>query len=251
MRYSKIFNIGDTWSTNYGDLTIVGYHNNSRIKVKFTATNFEKYTNAGAIKRGNVKDPYHPTVAGVGSIGLTRSNIKGGKVKKSYHAWRGMLSRCYEKSDKENTYYGKVIVCEEWKCFEEYEKWYDENSIEGYEVDKDLTVLGCNYYSPKTCSFIPNKINAILGKKTFNTVRKHVGLPVGVSYHKRDQVYTAQCYDGDRLNHLGYHDTAEEAFAAYKTFKEAALAREATSHYQQGKISEQVYNNLINYKINP
>lgn len=249
-RVTKQFIIGSKWSGKYGDLIILEYENKSKILVKFLLTGFEKYTNASAIRKGTVKDPYFPTVASVGSIGNTTSSVNG-KVKNSYHTWRGIISRCYEYKKNTQTYFGKVEVCKEWWCFENFEKWYDEHYIEGYQVDKDLTVLGSKIYSPETCSFIPNRINCIMGKKDYNTVRKHLNLPVGVSYHVRDEKYTAQCFDGEKLQHFGYHDTPEGAFIAYKNFKERLIKSVAEESYKLGEISQTVYENLINYEVTP
>lgn len=249
-RGTKQFLIGTKWSNRYGDLIIKEYYNKRKILVQFVNTGYERYTDASSIRNGAVKDPYHPTVSVVGSIGSTTSSI-GGKVKRSYHTWRGMLARCYEYADTAKTYYGKVEVCKDWWCFENYEKWYNDNFIDGYEIDKDFTELGCKLYSPETCCFIPAKINAIMGKKTYNTVRKHEGLSVGVSYHVRDEKYTAQCFDGEKLQHFGYHSTPESAFKAYKTFKENLIKRVAQEYYDRGEINETVYTNLMNYEVQP
>lgn len=249
-RCTKQFLIGSKWSGKYGDMMVLEYIDKKKVLVKFVLTGFEKYTDASAIRSGTVKDPYFPTVASVGSIGNTTSSVNG-KVKTSYHTWRGIISRCYEFKKSTQTYFGKVEVCKEWLCFENFEKWYDENYIEGFQVDKDLTVIGAKIYSPETCSFIPNKINCIMGKKDYNTVRKHLGLPVGVSYHVRDGKYTAQCFDGNKLQHFGYHDTPEDAFNAYKTYKEGLIKRVAEEYYSLGEINEVVYNNLITYVVTP
>ncbi len=249
-RGTKQFVIGSKWGGRYGDLVIKEYTNKKKILVKFILTGFEKYTDASAIRKGSVKDPYFPTVASVGSIGNTPSSING-KVKSSYHTWRGIISRCYEYKKTTQTYFGKIEVCKEWWCFENFEKWYDEHYVEGFQVYKDLTILWSKLYSPETCSFIPNRINCIMGKKDYNTVRKHLDLPVGVSYHVRDEKYTAQCFDGEKLQHFGYHDTPESAFQSYKIFKESLIKSVAEDYYNSGEINLAVYKNLSNYIVTP
>ena len=122
----KKFAVGSRWGGKYGDLVIVEYSLFKKVKVKFIKTGHEKYTNAAAIRNGTVKDPYFPSVSLVGCIGNTTSSVNG-KVKHSYHTWRGMICRCYEYSKSSQTYFGKVEVCKDWWCFENYEKWYDEN----------------------------------------------------------------------------------------------------------------------------
>lgn len=56
-----------------------------------------------------------------------------------------------------------------------------------------------------------NKMNSKL-KSTNTTGFK------GVSFHKRDKKYTARATVKGKINNLGYHDTPEEAHAAYCKF---------------------------------
>jgi hypothetical protein len=241
---------GSVYEGTYGSFKVLEYRSKKEVIVQFTKTGTIRKTSSSAALSGRVKDTYFPTVAGVGCIGNTTSSVNG-KIKASYHTWRGMLRRCYQDSGTAKTYYGIISVCKDWWCYEVYEKWYNDNVIEGFQVDKDFTVVGCKIYSPETCCFIPNKINAILGKKTNNTVRIHEGLPVGVSYHIRDKKYTSQCFDGDKLQHFGYHDTPEEAFLAYKPMKEVYIKSAAHEYYTKGDISEAVYRNLMEYEVTP
>jgi hypothetical protein len=241
---------GSVYEGKYGSFIVLKYKTKKEVTIQFVATGTIKVTNSAACLAGTAKDVYYPTVAGVGFIGNTTSSVLG-KVKGSYHTWRGMLRRCYQDHGTAKTYYETVFVCKDWWCFEVYEKWYDANFIEGFEIDKDFTVLDCKLYSPATCCFIPNKINAILGKKTYNTVRKHKGLPCGVSYHIRDEKYTSQCFDGEKLQHYGYHDTPESAFLAYKPNKEGYIRATAQYFYEKGDINDVVYNNLMTYEVTP
>lgn len=241
---------GVVYPNKYGSFEVVEYKSKKEVTIKFCATGSVKKTNSVACLKGRVKDLYFPSVVGVGFIGNTTSSLDG-KVKNSYHVWRGMLRRCYQDTGEAKTYFGIVKVCDEWLSFEEYEKWYDDNYIEGYEVDKDFTSPLIKIYSPDTCSFIPNKINAIIGKKKYNTVRIHKGLPVGVSYHIRDNKYTSQCWDGVKLQHFGYHDNPTDAFLAYKVFKESLIKSVAKEYYQKGSISKEIYENLMSYIVTP
>lgn len=250
MRKSKKFVQGSIWDSNYGQLEILEYINKSKILIKFLNTGYERYTSASNIHSGSVRDVYYPTVVGVGFLGETTVSVNG-KVKSSYHVWRGMLYRCYDIDNYAPTYFNIVVVCEDWKCYAVFEKWYDENYVDGFYLDKDLTVLDCKIYSPETCCFIPNKLNCILGRKDLSKAKVHKNLPVGVSYHVRDEKYTSQCFDGDKLQHFGYHDTPEEAFSVYKTFKESLLKTLAEDYYTKGIINQTVYDNLINYEVKP
>jgi predicted RNase H-like HicB family nuclease len=44
-------------------------------------------------------------------------------------------------------------------------------------------------------------------------------------------------------------DTPEEAFQAYKQAKEAYIKDVANQYYKDGKITENVYNALMKYKV--
>jgi hypothetical protein len=249
------YGIGTEWDTNYGRLKVIDRYRipkkNNKILIRFLVTGTEKWVTSGDMTQGNIKDPFHTTVYGIGCIGNTMSSYRDEnnktKVKISYSTWHDMLRRCYV-DKKSITYFNITTVCSEWFCFETYEKWFDSNEIKGYQVDKDLTVLGNKLYSPDTCCFIPNRINVLISKKdNKNHVYNH--LTTGVSFHKRDQVYTSQCYDEDRLVHLGYHDTEKEAFYAYKAYKEPLIKRVAKEYYDLGKINEVIYSNLMNYEV--
>ena len=243
-------------SGKYGDFEVLEYVSKKRVLVRFTKTNHEKWTDTKSILAGTVKDPFFPNLHGVGCIGNTTSslNVDGSTVvKKSYTTWEHMLRRCYATNTNLDKTYKDCSVCPEWLCFENYEVWYDANYKEGFEVDKDLKYLGNRVYSPETCTFIPSRINSMVGFKTFNSARKesNAGLPVGVSYHKRDDVYTAQCYDGDRLVSLGYHENPDEAFSAYREFKLKMIRSISSSYYKEGVISFEIYSNLQNCTIHP
>ena len=73
-----------------------------------------------------------------------------------------MLRRVYDVKYKENkpTYDG-VTICEEWLNFSNFFRWYKENYIEGYHLDKDLksSILGVKIYSKDTCLFLPERVN--------------------------------------------------------------------------------------------
>lgn len=58
------------------------------------------------------------------------------------------------------TYEG-CTVCDEWLYFSNFKKWFDENYIEGFQLDKDIIIRGNKVYSPQTCCFVPKEINII------------------------------------------------------------------------------------------
>lgn len=101
------------------------------------------------------KQPYEPSVWGVGYRGVGDYAT----THPSYKIWQAMLQRCYSKEFRQyHNYGGKgVTVCEDWHNFQNFAKWYDDNYIEGYHLDKDAG--GGMEYSPSTCTFMSQSDN--------------------------------------------------------------------------------------------
>lgn len=250
------YGVGYRATGNYGEFEVVEYIDKSRVRIVFLETGFEVWCASSNVAKGTVRDPYFRSVYGIGYIGNTSTSIRVGDkniLKQAYNTWHDMLRRCCSDTEGKMRTYEDCYVCEEWLCFENYEIWFDSNFVEGYQVDKDFLYLGNRKYSPNTCVFIPREINATLGYKTNNTCRKkaYSDLPVGVSFHKRDKIFTARCWCKGRLKSLGYHATPELAFKAYKEFKESRLKILAEHYFLQGSICEKVYKNLLNYVVYP
>lgn len=166
----------------------------------------------------------------------------------SYHTWGQMLKRCYSKEylDKRPTYRG-CSVCKEWWSFSNFKKWFDDNYIDGYSLDKDVLFKHNKQYSPKTCCFVPNEINVLLCKS--DAKRGHT--LIGVYERKLVNGSSYMAYlnkNGSRIN-LGTFYSVEDAFKAYKQAKEAHIKDMATQYYKDGKITEKVYNALMSYKV--
>jgi hypothetical protein len=129
---------------------------------------------------------------------------------KAYRLWKSILQRCYsEKSLAKFPTYRGCKVCDEWIYFQNFAKWFYENYIEGYTIDKDILGNG-KIYSPETCCFVPNHINNILQKN----LHKDNGLALGVKI--QDGKYRAGfTTKGRKKFHVGYFDTEKEASSAY------------------------------------
>ncbi|MGL5713837.1 MAG: hypothetical protein ACRCX2_12515 [Paraclostridium sp.] len=78
---------------------------------------------------------------------------------RAYNVWYNMIRRCYDKKSVSYKTYGAkgIRVCEEWRLYSNFKRWYDENYIEGYEIDKDFSLKG--YYGPDSCVFIKKSDN--------------------------------------------------------------------------------------------
>ena len=197
---------------------------------------------------GNVRNRTK-LVYGVG-INDYKGNTKYNHVHiPSYHTWVQMLKRCYSKEylDKRPTYRG-CSVCEEWWSFSNFKKWFDDNYIDGYSLDKDILFKHNKLYSPDTCCFVPNEINVLLCKSD----AKRGKMPIGVYERKMVNGYKYVAYVNNNIQkhfHLGTFDTPEEAFQAYKQAKESHIKDMATQYYNDGKITQKVYDALMRYEV--
>ena len=162
----------------------------------------------------------------------------------SYEKWRDMLKRCYNASAlKKNPSYIGCEVCEEWKKFSVFKKWWDDNYVDGYELDKDILFKGNKVYSPDTCCLVPQEINKLLTKH--NTGRGKY--PLGVS--KIGNRFCVHVNNGSENKYLGCYATPEEAFSIYKNSKEDYIKKVAEEYYSKNKITKRVYDALIQYTV--
>ena len=94
-------------------------------------------------------------------VGKYRSKISG-KQTKQYITWKGMIKRCYSAKSQEvhHTYIG-CTVCDEWLNFQVFAKWFDDNYISGFHLDKDIKVKGNKVYGPNVCRFVSRLQNNI------------------------------------------------------------------------------------------
>lgn len=149
--------IGDIYeSNNYGSYEVVDYVNTDEVKVRFIETGYSYWVGASQIKRGTVRDRFFPNTFGIGYFGDgAYSSRVNGKITVCYSSWCGMMERCYSSRLHEckNTY-RDCEVCEEWHNFQNFAKWFEDNYIEGYDLDKDIKIEGNKLYSPETCMFV-------------------------------------------------------------------------------------------------
>ena len=75
-------------SLNSGDFKILKYNDARDVEIQFVNTGFEKSVQLVQVKSGNVKDPYSPSVFGVGIIGTKYPVSEGGVLTKEYMLWK-------------------------------------------------------------------------------------------------------------------------------------------------------------------
>jgi hypothetical protein len=185
------------------------------------------------------------TVRGIGYIGEGKYlvSIKR-KHTKIYITWRGLLERCYSESYhiKKPTY-KDCSVHPDWHNFQVFAEWFEKNYVEGFELDKDILIKGNKIYSPETCCFIPPEVNTLFTKS--NKARGEY--PIGVSFVKSIKKFISQLSIENRQINLGYFDTPEEAFYAYKIGKEDYIKLVGDKY--KSRITEACYQALTKYKV--
>lgn len=251
--------LGEEQLSNQGCLMkIVEYNNCMDIIVEFQ----DKYktrmhTDYGNFIKGKAKNPYHPTVCGIGIIGVKYPSVINGKATKEYETWRDMLRRCFDKKTKSNNpCYKDVSCCKDWLLFENFYDWL--HSQENFDkwcneyrsaIDKDILLKGNKIYSPETCCLTPHYINSLFVK---NNIVRGI-LPVGVNYYKQLNKYCASMSilenGKTKKKTIGYYDTPEKAFQAYKQFKEQHIKQLAQEEYNKGNITKRCYEAMMNYKV--
>lgn len=185
---------------------------------------------------------------GVNDVGFVVNQI-GGSIWQ-YRLWIDVIKRSYSHALKErHPTYKDVTCCDEWLSFATFLEWCNKEvgykgRPAGMQLDKDLIIKGNKTYSPEACSFLPQQVNKLLT----NTVTGRGYYPVGVYYHERDGEFRSQlCYAG-KQKCLGYCNTPEDAFAAYKVAKEAQIKVVALQY--KDVLKPAVFESLMNWEIN-
>ena len=235
-------------SKSSGDFKVLKYNNAKDVEIQFLKTGYEATVGLGHIKIGNVKDPYAPSVHGVGVTGTKYPITVDDVITKEYVLWVDMLQRCYSDSFKKKrpTYEG-CEASENFKSFEYFYEWCHKQigfGKKGWHLDKDLLVKGNKIYSESTCVFIPKEINQLLVKRTASRGE----CLIGVSWCNTNKAFVAQvARSKEGSEHLGYFKTELEAFNAYKQAKEVFIKEQANKWKSQ--IDPRAYNALMNYQV--
>ena len=174
-------------------------------------------------------------IFGVAYVGNTTvKNLQTHKDKESYKCWYHMIRRCYENKD---TSYKDCSVCEEWLCYANFEKWYEDNywecGSETMHLDKDILKHGNRIYSPNNCIFVPKDINMLFVKQKNKRINN---LPIGVKLDSstltRDkQLYVARISKKNKTVTICRTIDPITAFNSYKVEKENYI-KEVADEYK-------------------
>ena len=235
-------------SLNSGDFKVLKYNDAKDVEIQFINTGYETSVELGSIRIGKVKDPYAPSVYGVGVVGAKYPISEGGRDTKDCGLWKSMLQRCYSNTfQKRNPTYEGCKVSDNFKSYEYFYEWCNKQigfCNDGWHLDKDLLIKGNKVYSETTCVFLPREINQILVKREASRGE----YLIGVHWCKKDKAFKAQVSKNKgKQEYLGSFKTEIEAFNAYKTAKESFVKEQAEKWKSQ--IDIRAYNALMNYTV--
>ena len=198
-----------------------------------------------AFQKGQIIGELTPTVYGVG----VRGRLEVGEGDSyCYRLWTNILTRCYNDKYKESRpTYKDVVICEEWKYYQEFKKWFYKNYYEvkgeRTELDKDILKKGNKIYSPNYCVFVPQRINSLFTKRD----SRRGELPIGVSKRNNCKSYISTVSINGKNCTRRFH-TIEEAFEDYKTRKELEIKRIAEEYREL--IPIKLYEAMYRYEVN-
>ena len=197
-------------------------------------------------------DEMSKLVCGVGFNDKTRPAKVDGKIVKEYDLWRSMLQRCFsEKLQTRSPTYKGCNVSDNFLSYSFFYDWCQEQIGFGkvdekgrsWCLDKDLLVFGNKLYSETTCVFVPYEINSFFVDRGNDRGE----YPLGVSFHKASGRFKTRCWANGKQEYLGLFDTPEEAFAAYKPFKEALCKQLALKW--ESEIDTRLFNAMMNWEV--
>lgn len=181
--------------------------------------------------------------------GVGINDTKGSSRERLYHLWCSILYRCYSKDGKlKNPSYDGCYVSEEWLTYSKFREDVTKlvgYSEEGWQLDKDILVKGNKVYSKDTCCFVPSQINSLFAIR--KSYRGELPIGVCIEHKSKKRPYSAQCSVDGKYVVIGYYQTIDEAFYAYKSFKELNIKRCAKMYVD--RIDKRVYDSLMSWSI--
>lgn len=157
-------------SKDFGEYYILEYFKNENgidmKKIQFKNTGYIKSVSK---YKQNPRDPYVPSVFGIGYYGECNSEeIKeyfGEHHRKWIKKWENIVRRCTGNADRQK-WHNDVVLGNSFRCCEYFLKWVMNNNkwgkdmLNNLDVDKDYYLSNC--YSEDTCVLIPHQANIYL-----------------------------------------------------------------------------------------
>lgn len=247
---SNKISVGDTFNTNEGGACKVIEYINSR---KVVIEHLDRYAHRATVqaynlRRGQVKNPFNPSVYGVGFIGCGSHSPSVSCVDQpAYVSWHGIMQRCYRPTehDRSPTYAGRTVH-PDWHNFQVFAEWFyaqPNSQTKGFDLDKDLIVFGSKIYSEETCSFVPHHINSLL----IDCGASRGNWPQGVTLDKRCGTFISQIKIKGVHTNLGRYSCPQAAHRRYVEVK-AEYVRAMAEEYKP-LLHPKVYHNLKSWNL--
>lgn len=168
--------IGNKYLTNEGyEVVIIDYIDRHHVLIKFVSRpELQLWSTIQNIKRGQIKNPYHKTVYGIGYYGNGVYHARNNNIKtEEYIKWSSMFTRCYnEQYQKRQPTYIGCSVAEDFWNFQNFAEWYNKKKYKcnyPLELDKDLLYENNKIYAPNKCCLLPKEINSGINYQRHNT----------------------------------------------------------------------------------
>ena len=233
---------GCTFKSLSGDVAFVKEYRKAREVVIQFEDGTETTVISCNLRNGEFRNRNKPSIYGVGVIGYGKSGyLKGNVHTKEYKVWYSMIDRCYSpRQSTENPSYIGCSVCEDWRNFQTFCKWYEQQPNaykDNFDIDKDLRIIGNRIYSPAGCSLVPDDVNSCRAFQHNPSIQ--------ISEYGKFIVQ----YGTGKLHKkwVGTYETLEEAQQVYKKTKEVNI--QALAEKYKGVLHTDVYNNMINYRV--
>lgn len=228
---TKSVRVGEEKLNTQGlSMKLIEYHNALDVTIEFEDGLLIKKRQYSQFVRGNILNFNYPHVESVGYIGYGKytreSNLH------STQTWYSMLTRCY--GSRYLRTYKDCTVHPDWHNFQNFAKWYEENYIENYHLDKDILVPGNKVYGPDTCCFVPVIINC-----QFRESRK---TKYGKGIVKRGNVFQVYLGKNNTPTYVGSSLCIDEASNIYNNARNKYLS-ELADRYKD-RLNIKVFNTL-------
>lgn len=181
-----------------------------------------------------------------------RPKSSKGKHLKEYSLWKDMVLRSTIGHQEKFPCYTGCTISENFKNYAYFYDWYQEQTGSKTIDENGRSIQVSSLYSLfllynkslSSCQLLPQRINGLLIKQQGARGEYPIGVYLSVSIGK----FRARCNIGNgKHKHIGYFSTPEEAFLAYKTFKEA-LIKEIADEYKE-QLDSRAYYALLSYKV--
>lgn len=172
---------------------------------------------------------------------VTQIQINGKKfLHPAYDCWKQMIRRCYaEESLAIKPHYADISVCDEWRSFSSFYSWWEENNVDGWEIDKDI-LTDNKKYSPQSCIFIPKWLNTFLS----DARRARGKFLIGVTFNKKGRKFEAYCSD-QRSGKQEYIGCFADELSAHHAWKKMKLSHANTMRDEMDSIDKRIYSRVV------